>query len=242
MAQNPHASKATHSIAAQIRQSIEAGGERFWTYSDFDHLSMTAVAKALSRLAEEGFIERAGKGTYFRSRQTAFGQSHPAASDIAEHTAKHKLYPSGISAANILGFTTQNAGRAQYATTGSSRPTKLSASKVYTRRPAARENLTIEEGALLEFLRTRGSLSELPPTETARKIVKLLAGRKAFQRIAETAIAEPPRVRALLGAIGEEAHQPKATLEPLRQSLNPLTRFDFGPLRVLKHAKEWHAK
>lgn len=230
------------SIASQIRARIEAGGERFWSYADFDGFPLPTAAKALSRLAAEGQIIRTSKGHYFRPRQTVLGAGRPSEARAAEISAAHKLHPSGVSAANILGFTTQNAGRGQYATTGPRAPTKLAGSKVSTRRPPAREELDPKEGALLEFLRTRGRLSEYSPEETARKLVDLVRSEASFLRLSQAALAEPPRVRAILGAIGEEAGQPAAALAPLRASLNHLSRFDFGPLRVLEHAKAWLAK
>jgi hypothetical protein len=53
---------------------------------------------------------------------------------------------------------------------------------------------------------------------------------------------EPPRVRALLGAIAVQLGQPAEVLDQLRRSLNPLSRFDFGTLAALSHAAEWQAK
>lgn len=234
--------KREASISKQILARIEEGGERFWSYSDFEHMPPAAVAQTLSRLASKGAIQRAGKGLYYRPRQTAIGASKPSQSKVAEASAKHTLHPSGVSAANALGFTTQNAPRGQYATTGTNRPTKLSGSKVYTRRPAAREDLSAEEGAILEFLRDRGALSELTPEQTARRIAAQVKDKARFARLAKAALSEPPRVRAMLGAIGEQTGQRKSLLKALRESLNPLSRFEFGPLKVLKMAREWQAK
>ena len=237
-----HASARSQSVAAKIRAQIEAGGERFWTYADFRRLPLDAAAKSLSRLTEEGALVRSSRGIYYRPRPTVFGPSQPSETQFAEASAKHKLHPAGISASNLLGFTTQNVGRPQYVTTGPSVPTKLLASKVFTRRPAARENLTAEEGAFLEFLRTRGAASDYSPEETGRMAVAHLQNKLSFGRLAQAATFEPPRVRAILGAIAEEAGQPEAKLEPFRKGLNRLSRFDFGPLRVLKHARSWQAK
>lgn len=47
-------------------------------------------------------------------------------------------------------------------------------------------------------------------------------GQFDFDRLARFALTEPPRVRALLGAMGEEADVDSAILRPLRRSLNPL--------------------
>jgi hypothetical protein len=46
----------------------------------------------------------------------------------------------------------------------------------------------------------------------------------------------------LPGAIGQQFGQPGSRLAVLRKSLNPLSRFDFGSLAALEHAREWQAK
>jgi hypothetical protein len=63
-----------------------------------------------------------------------------------------------------------------------------------------------------------------------------------FERLLKVAPSEPPRVRALLGAIGQDLGQPKHRLSTFRKSWNALSRFDFGILAALKHAREWQAK
>jgi hypothetical protein len=53
---------------------------------------------------------------------------------------------------------------------------------------------------------------------------------------------EPPRVRAMLGAIGEEFGKQPTVLKVLLASLNPFFKFDFGFLAGLRHTKKWQAK
>lgn len=64
-----------------------------------------------------------------------------------------------------------------------------------------------------------------------------------FRVLAAAAAAadEPPRVRAMLGAMGQELGMPQRQLSALRRSLNPLTRFNFGKLADLRYAKDWQA-
>jgi hypothetical protein len=63
-----------------------------------------------------------------------------------------------------------------------------------------------------------------------------------FWRLFKIATSEPPRVRAMLGAIGQQLGQPEARLSVLRKSLNPLSRFEFGSLAALERARQWQAK
>ena len=66
----------------------------------------------ISRLTRQCEIERLRKGVYYRARNTAFGKSHPNPAQVRQLAAKDgTVFPSDISAANLLGFTTQNPGR-----------------------------------------------------------------------------------------------------------------------------------
>jgi hypothetical protein len=94
----------------------------------------------------------------------------------------------------------------------------------------------------LEVLRERARSSDLSPEQTARRLKRLLEEPGRFARLAGAAMSEPPRVRAMLGALGQEVGATEALLDALGRSLNPLSRFDFGQLRSLRHAREWQAK
>ncbi len=232
-------------IMAFVRQRIERGGERLWQLEDFRDLSFTAVAQALSRLKREGTLDRLSKGVYYRTRDTAFGKSRPNPATIQKLASKRRaVFPAGIAAANLLGFTTQTARRGEVATSALSLPRKLIGSEtvIHTRRPQAWANLSVQDAALLDFLRRGGATSELPPEETIHKTLNLLSEKGRFERLLKVADSEPPRVRAMLGAIGEQLGKNKAALRQLRDSLNPFSRFDFGVFSGVPHARKWQAK
>jgi hypothetical protein len=46
----------------------------------------------------------------------------------------------------------------------------------------------------------------------------------------------------MLGALGERLGKRDHLLKPLRATLNPFSRFDFGVLCVLPNARFWQAK
>ena len=213
---------------------------------DFSDLPFAAVAQALSRLTRSGFLQRLSKGVYYRARETAFGQSRPNPAAIQKLASgkKKKMFPAGLAAANLLGFITQSGKSGEVATSSLSLPRKLigSDTTVYTRRPEAWGSLSETDAALLDFLRRRGETSELSPTKTISRLLKLMSEKGRFERLLKVADTEPPRVRAMLGAIGQELGKRDKTLMPLRVTLNPFTRFDFGVLAELKHAQEWQAK
>ena len=240
--------KKTKSVTECVRKKIEKSGEAYWVYDDFSPLPATAVSKTLSRMVQEGTLERVSKGVYYRPRMTRFGRSHPCQSEIQQLVIKSKssdrIHPSGVSAANLLGFTTQNSVQGEFATSANSAPRKIigSNARLHTRRPSTWNNLSKTEASLLDFLRFKGELSDLSPEETKQRLLSCFQEESRFQRILEVADTEPPRVRAMLGAIGQELGKSRADLKKLREGLNPVSRFDFGKLRNLRYAKEWQAK
>src|ERR1022692_4939828 len=127
-------------VARLVRQQIEGGGERLWWHQDFRDMPFTPVARALSRLAEAGTIDRVSKGVYYHARTTAFGRSVPNPAAVQRlASGRSRVFPSGVAAASLLGFTTQTARRHEVSTTAGSLPRKLMGAEaiIHTRRPAA---------------------------------------------------------------------------------------------------------
>lgn len=233
------------STAQAVRERIEAGGERIWRLSDFENMPFTAIAQALSRLSRQGVIQRLGKGLYYNSRQTMFGQSKPNTSQLRSLPIYRKeIFPAGNAAANLLGFTTQNAAKIEVATNGLSLPRLIIGKDtiIHTRRPESWRGLSYKDGAILDFLRQGGKTGELSPDETVRRLLEHFNEKGLFERLIQIAESEPPRVRAILGAIGQQIGQEESHLSFLRKSLNQLSKFDFGNLFTLKYAKQWQAK
>jgi hypothetical protein len=239
------AGKPRRNVAETVRARLERGGERVWRLHDFADLPFTAVAQALSRLCRAQAIERLSKGVYYRGRPTALGPSRPNPAAVRRLAGRDKaMFPAGIAAANLLGFTTQSAARGELATSSSSLPRKLVGAEtvVHTRRPAAWAELSEIDAALLDFLRRGGRTGELSPEATVRRTLEILAEKGRYRRLLAAADTEPPRVRALLGALGQELGTAQRTLERLRASLNPLSRFEFGQFSGLPSARAWQAK
>jgi hypothetical protein len=239
------AMKTELGTAETVRQRIEASGERVWRMSDFAGMPFTAVAQTLSRLSRQGTIKRLGKGLYYRPRQTAFGESLPNLAQVRSlPVGRSGIFPSGLGAASVLGFTTQSPARVEVATNGMSLP-RLIVGKdtvIHTRRPESWRALSETDAALLDFLRNRGEASELSPETTVEKLLEYFREPGRFERLLKIAASEPPRVRAMLGAVGQELGRSRSQLATLRKGLNQLSRFEFGNLASLKHAREWQAK
>ncbi len=196
-------------------------------------------------MVRNGQLQRLSKGTYYRSRQSKFGVTLPNQTTVRALAARHKtLFPAGVGAASLLGFTTQVAGKSEIATSSASLPRKLigSDAKIHTRRPAAWKQLNETEAAILEFLRRGGRDTELTSAETTRRILRLLSKSDTFAHLIRVAPSEPPRIRALLGALGEKLDANNKALNTLRKGLNPFTKFDFGVFADMENAKAWQAK
>lgn len=238
-------SSMPRSYNATVRRRIENGGERVWRLEDFRDLPFAAAAQALSRLTRAGTLERLSKGIYYKARPTVFGHSRPNPAAIQKLAAKHKpIFPSGLAAANLLGFSTQTGRHNEISTSAGSLPRKLVGQEtvIHARRPAAWNTLSPEDAALLEFLRSGGKTSEVSPEKTVQRTLALLREKGRFERLLKVADTEPPRVRAMLGAVGEQLGKMPSDLQRLHYSLNPFSRYDFGFLAGLQYARKWQSK
>lgn len=234
-----------NSAAGNVRKTIERERKAYWRQGDFPDLPPGAASQALSRLAREGVLQRVSKGIYYFARPTVFGKSLPSPAAIQRIRGQGKrIFPAGVHAANLLGFTTQNVPNGEYATSANSLPTALTGKRatVHTRRPSQWNGLSDLEASILDILRQRARTSELPSDETIRRLLRLLDEEDRYEHLVQIADSEPPRVRAMLGAIGEELRKASETVQFLRDNLNPLSRFDFGALRELRYADRWQAK
>lgn len=233
--------RANQSASSQVRSRIHRGGERLWRHADFANLPPQAVSQALSRLTRDGELQRVAKGVYYRPRPTVVGPSRPAPDQVAAKATALLLQPAGLSAAHWLGFTSQNPAVPEYVSSASWASTRLSHARIRTRRRQNRDRLDTTAAALLELLRDRGETSDLDNDATCRRLLDLLA-TLPFDRLAKAALGEPPRVRAILGAAGQQTGGDERSVKLLRDSLNPLSRFEFGKLDCLAHSREWQAK
>jgi hypothetical protein len=238
----PSQARRAISVAGEVKARIDAAGERVWQLEDFRDLPFLAVAQALSRLCRAGVVRRLSKGVYYRGRATKLGPSRPSPSALRQLAERRRpMFPAGLAAANLLSFTTQTAARGEVSTSASNLPRKLVGAQtvVHTRRPAAWAKLTEIEAALLDFLRQGGHSSELSPEATLERTLALLNEPKRFHRLAKVASTEPPRVRALLGALGQALEADPNLLRRLRHQLNPLSRFSFGIFAILPTTRDW---
>jgi hypothetical protein len=237
-----HSKRSATEIALRKAKSP---GNSLLRAEDLKGATRAAASKALARLAKQGLLTRVGKGLYFAPKDTLIGKSKPSETSIALKRLEGKTRPTGASAANILGLSTQMPARPQLIAYTSNPPKNAGSARIKLRRTSSSNPLPALEGALLEFIRARGATAETSSGESFLRLRDLLTHQLSASRLRglrEAALAEPPRVRAILGALLEYADLPESLWEPLENSLNPLTKFDFGLFSELPNAREWQAK
>lgn len=112
-------------IQEQIDIKVKAAnpGTLFFV-NDFCEFDNTYVSKILSLMASYNVLERLAKGIYYKPIVTEYGNVYPSAEKIVRAIAEHEhaeILPTGESALNALGLSTQVPMKPVYLTTGSPR-------------------------------------------------------------------------------------------------------------------------
>ena len=231
-------------VAEAVKAKIERRGQgTTLSYSDFRGLPFMAVAKALSRFAKDGWLTRVRKGVYFYPRKTALGNTFPKVADVLDKASwSHGMILVGSSstASYSLGLTTQVPFETVLLGNYPNRVIDLAGTKVRTRRrdTAHLKNLGKRDIAILEAIRNLKKLPAVGPTEALKGLREHIL-KSDVKSLCHASLNEPPRVRALLGAILEERSGYSHYIEPLKRSLNPLSTYKFGLASFLSHAHSW---
>ena len=162
--------------------------------SDYsDMLNDKAVSRVLSTMEKRGDIVRLGHGIYLKPKTSNSGIVYPSMQKIAEsiaHRDSAQLLPSGETAENILGLSTQVPMTYTYITSGSAREVKVGGKTIVFKRGVPKnfafENQTM--ALLAQALKSIGKgnvregelaiirhiLKELSNVESVMRDVKLL--------------------------------------------------------------------
>ena len=244
---------SANSTATKVRKRIEEGGEdRLWSYPDFHTLPPLAVAAALSRLSKDpnGLLRRVRRGMYYVPKKTRFGESKPELDRVMTHLLHHRgigYAPTGTAAYNGLGLTTQISPKISYRV---KRPVRsvdpgrrfFNVRSVTISPSYEVEGIASSELTALDALKDLDRIPGATPAETITRIMELIrSGRLSLKRLVRLARHEPPRVRALVGAIGSHLGAAK-TVARLKKSLNPLTNFALSVSSTLPNAAEWQIR
>ena len=121
-----------------LRQRIEAMQEDCILFrSDFPEYHKEFVGSILSELTTEGILVKIAHGIYTKPRKSKFGVVLPSVDKVVQAIATRdnaEILPSGMTALNALGLSTQVPMNYTYLTTGSERTVNLSNRKVLLKR------------------------------------------------------------------------------------------------------------
>lgn len=130
-------------LTREIRNIIDRNGpNKLYMVSDFAHLNNDGlVTRALSRLEKEGVLIRLSQGLYLYPLRNKFGVLRPSIEEIAYAIAekdKARIIPSGLTALNKLGLSTQVTMNAVYFTDATARELIVGNRKIIFKRSAPR--------------------------------------------------------------------------------------------------------
>ena len=123
---------------ATLRQRIEVMPEDCILFRlDFPEYHTEFVGSVLSELTAEGVLVKISHGIYAKPRKSKFGAVLPSVDKVVQAIATRdnaEVLPSGMTALNALGLSTQVPMNYTYLTTGSERTVNLSNRKVVLKR------------------------------------------------------------------------------------------------------------
>lgn len=125
-----------------LRQRIETLPEDSIIFrSDFPEYHSEFVGGTLAELTNEGVLIKLAQGIYAKPRKSRFGLVLPSVEKIVHAIATRDnadVLPSGMTALNVLGLSTQVPMNYTYLTTGSERTVKLTNQQVLLKRGVAK--------------------------------------------------------------------------------------------------------
>jgi len=175
-------------------------GEVFFV-SSFPKYDVEYVTKLLARFEKEGLIHRIAKGVYIKAKRTRFGIIYPPAHEIVGKIAKRdkaKIIPTGTTAENRLGFSTQVPMNTTFLTSGSTRKLLLG-NRTVTLKHGAPKNFAYKGKLMPELVQALRSIGEKNITpDDENTIRRLLAATPEAETIGHDLLLAPVWIRNLI--------------------------------------------
>lgn len=168
-------------LTKEIRNTIERNGPgRLYMVQDFADLNNDGlVTRALSRLENEGMLIRLAQGLYLYPARNKYGILFPTIEKIACAIAekdKARIIPSGLTALNRLGLSTQVATNAVYITDATARELAIGNRKIIFKRAAPR-NFAYKSDLFPMVVAAMKELGKDGVTDEHLKIIKQVIGK-----------------------------------------------------------------
>jgi|SRR5690625_949749 len=238
-------------VAQKIRNRINrfADGETF----TYEKLSIApkdyiAAAKAIERMIDRGLIKRVSTGIFYKPQKTIFGELKPNEEEQLKpylfENRKRIAYVTGVSLYNQLGLTTQVPSKIKIA----SRDKRVSISRGALKASPVKSYVDVTDKnyyllGILDALKDFNKIPDMNKQTGIQRLTQLLKelNAKEITLLIQSALAYPPRVRAFLGALLESI---KLTdkLSQLKESLNPLSTYNYEIEEFLSTAQNWNIK
>lgn len=189
-------------VVNKIKSKIAHGkfGEIYFV-SSFPQYDVEYVTKLLAIFEREGIISRIAKGVYVKARKTRFGVLYPSAFELVTEIAKRDkavIIPTGATAANRLGFSTQVPMNTSFLTTGSGRKLSLG-NRTVTLKHGAPRNFAFRGKLMQELVQALRSIGENNITkEDEGQIAKLLAETPEKDTIEHDLLLAPVWMRQII--------------------------------------------
>lgn len=169
--------------------------------SSFPLYDVEYVTKLLAMFEQEGIISRISKGVYVKARTTRFGILYPSVFELVTEIAKRDkaiIIPTGVTAENRLGFSTQVPMNPNFLTTGSSRKLNLG-NRIVTLKHGAPRNFAFKGKLMQELVQALHSIGENNITpENEQQIAKLLAESSEISTIENDLLLAPVWMRKII--------------------------------------------
>lgn len=238
---------ATASDISKRLEKIEPG--TLFGYGDLklDKSEFSAAAKALQRLKNKGVIKSLSRGRFYKPVKSVFGELKPSEDEILKKIifkdGKRIGYITGMGLYNQMGFTTQVSMLFRIAFFNRRISTTLSATKIKPARsyvPVTENNYRCLQ--ILDAIKDFNKILDMNKKGGLLLLTDYIKKADKFQLI-DLSKKYPPRVRAFLGAILENIGYNKNELIDLKNTINPLSSFNYGyKIDSLIPTKNWNIK
>jgi len=219
--------------STEIRKIVDqkqAGG--MLTLDDFpEEWPRNTVTQILSRIVDEGKLERVKRGVYSKVTETRFGKLKSSSIEVLANEIKaddNKCF-GGLFLFNNLGLTTQVPTTIEVLNNKSSY--KLKVGSTLVRYVRIRPKITKENKQLIMYLEVLKNSKKIPDGSASRTYEWLEKRIDSYsyieiKKLVELSLEYPPRVRAMLGSLLEMQNQNFAY--EIERSLKNNTPYSIG--------------